>query len=129
VACGLLVTDGALPGLVPDAALHWARGIRGTAPLVKRSLAALAADTAGGQVVTARGLGGQVRARMSLRADARYRLAEMRGLLIEAGRAQLVPDPGIPTVAAAPLRWIARAVRGQGDAGERSAVRPLDRST
>jgi hypothetical protein len=65
---------------------------------------------------------------MSLRGDARYRLAEMRGLLIEAGRAQLLPDPGIATVVTGPLRWLARALRGQGDAEQRAAVRPLGRS-
>jgi Uncharacterised nucleotidyltransferase len=129
VACGLLVAGHVLPGLLPPEAIAWARSVRGVRPLVRRSLAALSADTAGGDVVTPRRLPRHVRTRMSLRADARYRLAEMKGLLLEAGRAQLVPDPGVGSLVASPLRWAARAIRGAGDPDERSTVRPLDRTT
>ena len=129
VACGILVAERVLGPFGAADALAWAGSVRGVAPLMRRSLAALGADTAGGDVVAARGLPGHLRTRMSLRADARYRLAEMRGLLVEAGRMQLEPDPGIGPLATAPLRWAARAARGRGDDESRSAVRPLDRTT
>ena len=120
VACGILMAERALGPFGAADALAWAGSVRGVAPLMRRSLAALAADTAGGDVVSARALPGHLRTRMSLRGDARYRLAEMRGLLVEAGRMQLEPDPGIGSLATAPLRWAARGVRGGEDDESRS---------
>ena len=79
--------------------------------LVRRSLAAVQADHDPHERVGPLAMPGLVLERLALRADARYRLNELRLLLLTAGRAQAIEDPGLAELVAGPVRWSRRAAR------------------
>ena len=111
VATGLIVAEAVFgPFLLADSRA-WAASVRGTRVLVGRSLAAVTAPRDRPRRVTPRDLAGEVAARLALRADARYRLEELRQLLLSAGRAHAREDPGLGELAAGPVRWAARNAR------------------
>ena len=63
---------------------------------------------------------GRMLARLALRSESGYRWAEVRRLLLHAGRQRLVADPGPFTLAAGPFRFLGRRV---GEAGRRGVHR------
>ncbi|HEX2088038.1 MAG TPA: nucleotidyltransferase family protein [Solirubrobacteraceae bacterium] len=111
IAAGLLVAEAAFGPFLPDDARTWARGVRGTRVLVRASLAALSAPDDRPKVVGPRELPTEVARRLAIRGDAAHRREELRLLLLTAGRAHAVPDPGAAELATAPLRWARRLVR------------------
>jgi hypothetical protein len=111
IATGLLTAEGVFGPFLTREARSWAAGVRGTRLLVRRSLAALADDEGPARHVTARAMAGEVMGRLALRRDARYAVEEARLLLLSAGRAQEVEDPGLAELALGPLRWVRRTAR------------------
>jgi hypothetical protein len=111
VACGLLVAERLLGPFLPPAAADWAAGVSATTRPVRRSLQAIAHERPTGAVLVPAQLAGHVAARMALRTDWRYRAAEARGLLLDAGRRGLEPAPGVTVLVSGPLRWLARSAR------------------
>ncbi len=109
VAAGLVVAERLLGPFLPPPARDWVASVRGVNVVVSRSLAAVGADHPGFAHVTRTGLPGHVLERMSLRADRRYQATELYRMLLEAGRRQLDPDPGLTAIAGGPLRWLARS--------------------
>jgi hypothetical protein len=108
VASGLVVADRLLGPFLPAAVRDWAASVRGLNVLVARSLAAAGSDQPRFAHVTRTGLPLHVVERMSLRPDRGYRAAELYRMLLEAGRRQLDPDPGLTAIASGPLHWLAR---------------------
>jgi hypothetical protein len=78
---------------------------------VRKSLRALTAEHDRPRVISPRALPGEAGARLALRRDARYRLDELRLMLLSAGRAQGVEDPGLADLVGGPLRWVRRSAR------------------
>jgi putative nucleotidyltransferase-like protein len=111
LATGLLVAEAVFGCFLPRESRAWASGTRGTRMLVRKSLSALTADHDPPKLIRPRAVPGVVIGRLALRADARYRLEELRLLLLSAGRAQGVPDPGLVDLAAGPFRWTRRTAR------------------
>ena len=111
LATGLLVAEGTLGGFLTREVRAWASNVAGTRMLVRRSLAAVQADHDPHERVGPLAMPGLVLERLALRADARYRLNELRLLLLTAGRAQAIEDPGLAELVAGPVRWSRRAVR------------------
>jgi hypothetical protein len=113
LAAGLRVAETVFGPFLPPDTHRWAAGVRGTRGLVHRSLTALAAPTDRPKVVTPRTAAGEAAARLALRPDLAYRRDELRLLLLDAGRAHAVEDPGVAELLGGPLRWASRAVRRQ----------------
>jgi Uncharacterised nucleotidyltransferase len=111
VATGLLVAEATFGRFLTAEGRAWASSVRGTRVLVTRSLSALRADHDRPKRVSPRALPAEVLGRLALRPDAGYRLAELRLLLLSAGRAHGVEDPGLRDVLAGPLRWTRRSAR------------------
>jgi hypothetical protein len=111
VATGLLVAEAAFGGFLTPESRAWASRVRGTGILVRRSLAALRADTDPPRRVAPSAMPAVVRERLALRPDAAYRLEELRLLLLSAGRAQGIEEPGVLDLAAGPLRWARRTAK------------------
>jgi putative nucleotidyltransferase-like protein len=121
VATGLLVAEAVFgPFLTPESRA-WASTVQGTRILVSRSLSSLTSDDYLPSRIPPAAVAGLVAGRLALRPDARYRLEELRLLLLSAGRAQAVEDPGLADLAAGPLHWTRRATRRL--AGRRSSRR------
>jgi len=115
VASGLLVAESVLGKFLPTPVRRWACAIRGTRPLVRRAHRSLLGKEMRVRTVSIRHLPRVARARLALRADAGFRAAEARCLLIAASRADAVPNPGIMELAAGPGRWLRRVItRSQG---------------
>lgn len=110
VACGLIVAERLLGGFIPAPAAEWVAGVRGVERLVDRFIEGVAHDEPIAGVLGPRQVRGHVMARMALRADVRYRVAEARGMLLAAGRSAIEPEPGGWTLVNGPLRWLARNV-------------------
>jgi hypothetical protein len=111
VATGLLVAEATLGRFLPPDGRAWAAGAGGTGLLVRRARSAVQGEHDLPRRVTPRALPGEVLGRLALRTDARYRLDEARLLLLAAGRAQAVENPGLRELAAGPLRWTRRTAR------------------
>ena len=111
VATALLVAEAVFGRFLAPEARAWAAGVGGTALLVRRSLAAVAAEHDRPRVVSPRALPGELGTRLALRRDARYRLDELRLILLTAGRAHGVEDPGLAELVEGPLRWVRRSAR------------------
>jgi hypothetical protein len=111
LATGLLVAEATFGRLLPAETRAWALGVGGTGLLVARSVSALRGEHDLPRRVTARAMPGEVMGRLALRRDVRYRLDELRLLLLSAGRAQGVEDPGLAELASGPLRWVGRTAR------------------
>jgi hypothetical protein len=111
LATGLKLAEKAFgPFLAPETR-RWAASVRGAGVLVRRSLAALAAPEDRAKVLTPRTVAGEAASRLALRRDLAYRRDEVRLLLLEAGRAHAVEDPGPAELLGGPLRWARRAGR------------------
>jgi hypothetical protein len=111
VAAGLLIAEAVLgPFLMPESR-NWATSVGGTRVLVRSALKALAAEHDRAKRVSPRALPGEIASRLSMRGDPRYRLDELRLLLLSAGRAHGVENPGIADLAQGPLRWARRSAR------------------
>jgi len=110
-ATGLLVAEAAFGRFLAPASRDWAAGLSGTGVLVRRSTRALAAGHHRPKRVSPRALPGEVVGRLAMRTDARYRLAELRLLLLSAGRAHAVEDPGVADLVGGPFRWVRRSAR------------------
>ena len=112
VASGLLLGEELFGAFLPDHARAWAAGTDGARRGVDRARRAVAAEAgAPPEGVPAHTLPRLARARFGLRRDGAYRREEARRLLLDAGRAQAVPDPGAAVLVTAPLRWAARGGR------------------
>jgi hypothetical protein len=111
LATGLRVAEAAFGPFLTADSRAWASGVRGTRVLVRRSLNTLAAEHDRARVISVRALPGEVAGRLAMRSDTRYRLGELRLLLLSAGRAQSVEDPGMAELVGGPLRWVRRSVR------------------
>lgn len=111
IANGLLAAEATFGRFLAPESRAWAAGVTGTRLLVRRSLCALRAGEHLPRRVTLGAMPGEVMGRLALRRDARYRLEEARLLLLSAGRAQGVEDPGLLEMAAGPLRWTRRTAR------------------
>ena len=114
LATGLLVAEATFGRFLSAETRAWAAGVGGTGVLVRRSLNAVAGEQDLPRRVTPREVPGVVRGRLALRRDLGYRLSELRLLLLSAGRAQGVEDPGLLELAAGPLRWSRRTARRRG---------------
>jgi hypothetical protein len=114
LATGLLAAEATFGRFLTPESREWAARGGGTRLLVQRSLRALTADEDLPKRVTPRAMPETVVGRLALRRDARYRIEEMRLLLLSAGRAQGVEDPGPLEMAAGPLRWARRVARRAG---------------
>lgn len=110
VAAGMLLADDVLGGGLPEAALAWARGVRGAGSIAARGRRGLALPEQPMRGLSAPYLAGLARARLGLRADAGYKRAELRNLLLLAGRAEGTPDPGARELLGAPVTWARRRV-------------------
>ena len=111
LATGLRVAEATFGDFLARETRAWAADVAGARVLVRRSLAALEADYDPHKQLTPLAMSGLVLDRLALRADARYRLEELRVLLLSAARAQTIEDPGLFELAAGPLRWTRRAAR------------------
>jgi hypothetical protein len=111
LATGLLAAEATFGRFLPAESRAWATRVGGTRLLVQRSLRALRADEDRPKRVTLAAMPGEVMGRLALRRDARYRFEEVRLLLLSAGRAQGVDDPGLLEMAAGPVRWTRRTAR------------------
>ena len=111
IAVGLRVAEAAFGRFLDSDARAWASSVGGTRMLLAKSLRYLTSEQDRPTVISPRALPGVVRARLALRRDARYRLDELRQLLILAGRSQDIEDPSVLDLAAGPLRWSQRAAR------------------
>ena len=120
VATGLLVAETVFGRFLEPESRAWAADVPGTATLVRRSLAAVRAPSVP-QVVSPRALPGVVRARLAMRPDRRYRLDEVRLLLLSASRAQGLERPALLAYALGPLRWIRRTARRRAQASTTSS--------
>jgi hypothetical protein len=111
LASGLIVAEAIFGRFLPPESRAWASSVDGTGLLVRRSLQAIAADHDRPKRVSPAALPSEVLTRLSLSRDARYRLDELRLLLLLAGRAQGVEDPGLVDLVAGPLSWTRRSAR------------------
>lgn len=111
VASGLLVAERVLGRFLTDEAREWARSMPGTTVLVRSALASLASPEGAQHGVSAVALPRAAAGRLLLRGDRGYRLAEARGMLLEAGQAHTVPDPRASVLLAGPARWAARRLQ------------------
>ncbi len=125
VATGLLVAEAVFGGFLTPHSRAWAEDVRGTAMLRRQSLAAVR-DRRVMRHVSPRALPGVVMGRLALRSDLGYRLDELRVLLLSAGRAQAIEDPGLATLAAGPLRWMRRAIGRAARPHLRSELDPVE---
>jgi hypothetical protein len=111
LATGLRVAEAAFGPFLPPETRAWAQAVPGTGLIVRRALGALKAPDDRPKVVTPRTLVAEAATRLMLRTDAPYRRDELRLLLLAAGRAHHVEDPGPRELASGPARWARRAVR------------------
>ena len=111
LASGLIVAEAVFGRFLPPESRAWASSVDGTGFLVRRSLQAIRADHDRPIRVTPAALPGEVLTRLSVSRDTRYRLDELRLLLLLAGRAQGVEDPGLIDLVAGPLSWTRRSAR------------------
>jgi putative nucleotidyltransferase-like protein len=111
IATGLLVAEATFGRFLTPEARTWAACAGGTRTLVRQSLGALRADHDRPTRVMPRAMLGEVIGRLALRRDARYRLDELRVLLLSAGRVHGVEDPGLVEIARGPLSWTRRSAR------------------
>ena len=111
VATGLIVAEAAFGRFLPPESRAWARNVRGTSALVKKSWAALVAAHDPASQISPRALPGDVRARLNLRRDAAYRRGELRLMLLAAARAQAVENPGPMYLLRGPTSWARRSAR------------------
>ena len=111
VACAALVAEGTLGRFLPDDARRWAMAVPGTAVLIGAARAAMRGEVGHAGGIPLRELRTLVRAQVAARTDTRYRREELRILLLRAGRAATVPDPGFRTASLGPARWAVRIAR------------------
>ena len=126
VATGLLVAEATFGPFLDPAARAWVQGVRGTQILRRRSLGALRAPQDRPKTVTPLALAGEIAPRLAARGDTAFRLEELRLLLLVAGRAQGVENPGFAELAGGPLRWVRRTARRLA---RRAAEHPLGRAS
>lgn len=111
LATGLLTAEATFGRFLTPESREWAARVAGTRLLLKRSLRALTADEHLPKRITPGTMPATVMGRLALRRDARYRIEELRLLLLSAGRAQGVENPGVLEMAAGPVRWTRRTAR------------------
>jgi hypothetical protein len=115
VACGLLVAERLLGPFLSAAAAEWVATVRGVDRLVDRFMEGVAHEEPIGGALAPTEVPGHVTARIALRTDVRYRVAESRGLLLAAGRNGLEPEPGLRALLSGPRRWLGRSLAAGRD--------------
>jgi Uncharacterised nucleotidyltransferase len=127
LAAALIVAEAVLGEFLRPESRAWARGVRGTRVLVRGCSEALAAPAGRKQApMRPARLAREVRWRLELRRDPRYRLAELRRLSRRAASARAIDNPALREVAIGPLRLPRKSARRESIPA--SAVRSgLDR--
>jgi hypothetical protein len=108
VAAGLIVAERVFGSFLEPHARGWASRVSGTGPLVRGSIASLLRTHRSNSPAA---LSREVRQRLALRTDKRYRREEVRRMLLEAGYEWNAVDPGGRVLGLALGKWFVRRAR------------------
>ena len=126
VATGLHVAEATFGPFLDPAARAWVHGVRGTQILRRRSLGALRAPLDRPKTVTPRDVAGEIAPRLAVRADAAFRLEELR---LHAARRRARPGRGEPRRRRARRRAAALGAPDRPPARAPRSAHPLARAS